>query len=344
MLRRPYPQRVATIVVCVETAPWESEQLREAFAAVPDVDLRLLPGRLADHLDEVADAEVLSTFIHSRVDAAALDRMMELQLVATRSTGTDHLELKACAERGISVANVPTYGENTVAEHAFALILGLSRRLIVAEAKGRRADFDLSGLQGFDLKGRTLGVVGGGRIGLHVIRIARAFGMEVLVSDPYREELLAEVLGFAYVDLDELLERSHVVTLHAPAIPATHHLIDAAALARMRPGALLVNTARGALVDTEALVAALDSGHLGGAGLDVFEGEEHVGEDYELLAQGGEERVRLALGRRLLADRDDVILTPHNAFNSREAVERIAATTAANVAAYKAGEDANVVG
>ena len=331
------------IVVCVETAPWESEQLEAAFAPLGDVDLRLLPGRLADHLDEVADAEVLSTFIHSRVDAAALDRMMQLQLVATRSTGTDHLDLGACAERGIRVANVPTYGENTVAEHTFALILGLSRRLIGAHEHGRRADFDLSGLQGFDLKGKTLGVVGAGRIGLHVIRIARAFGMEVLVSDPYREELLAEVLGFAYAELDELLAASHVVSLHAPAIPATHHLIDAETIARMRPGALLVNTARGALVDTTALVAALDSGHLGGAGLDVFEGEEHVGEDFELLAKGGEERVRQALGRRLLAERDDVIITPHNAFNSREAVQRIAATTAANVAAYRAGEDANVI-
>lgn len=332
-----------TIVICVETAPWESEQLQAAFAGL-DVDLRLLPGKLSEHLDDVGDAEVLSTFIHSRVDAEALDRMMELQLVATRSTGTDHIALKACAERGISVANVPTYGENTVAEHTFALILGLSRRLIGAEEQGRRADFDLSGLQGFDLKGKTLGVVGGGRIGLHVIRIARAFGMDVVVSDPYREELLAEVLGFAYVEFEDLLRRAHVVTLHAPAIPATHHLINAETIALMRPGALLVNTARGALVDTEALVAALDAGHLGGAGLDVFEGEEHAGEDLALLAEGGEERMRQALGVRLLADRDDVILTPHNAFNSREAVQRIAETTAANVAAYKAGEDANVVG
>jgi D-lactate dehydrogenase len=327
----------------VEVAPWEVAQIEAVVPEIPGVAATLRPGRLDQHLDEVAATEVLSPFIHSRVDAGALERLPRLRLVATRSTGVDHIDLEACAARGIAVANVPTYGENTVAEHTFALILGLSRRLIGAERKGRRADFDLSGLQGFDLKGRTLGVVGAGRIGLHVIRIARAFGMAVVVSDPNREELLAEVLGFDYVELDELLERSDVVSLHAPAVPATHHMIDAAALARMRPGALLINTARGALVDTEALVAALDSGRLGGAGLDVFEGEEHVGEDYELLAQGGEDRVRLALGRRLLADRDDVILTPHNAFNSREAVERIAATTAQNIAAFLAGESLNRV-
>jgi D-lactate dehydrogenase len=332
-------------VACVEAAPWEVAQLRAAFAGAPDVEPVLLPGRLQDHLGDVTGARTLSTFIHSRIGPAELDRMPALRLVATRSTGFDHIDVGACAARDVAVVNVPTYGENTVAEHTFALILALSRRLIVAEQKGRRADFDLSDLQGFDLKGRTLGVVGAGRIGLHVVRIARAFGMDVLAYDPQPAELLAEVLGFGYVELDELLERSHVVSLHAPAVPATRHMIGAAALARMRPGAVLVNTARGSLVDTEALVAALDSGRLAGAGLDVFEGEENVGEDYVLLARGGgEEAVRLALGRRLLADRDDVILTPHNGFNSQEAVQRIAETTVDNVVAFLGGEPRNLVG
>jgi D-lactate dehydrogenase len=336
---------VTTGVACLEAAPWELDQLRAAFAAAPGLQPRWLPGRLDEHAGELEGVEVLSPFIHSRVGAAELEGLPAVRLVATRSTGFDHVDLAACAARGVAVANVPTYGENTVAEHTFALVLALSRRLIGAERKGRAADFDLSGLQGFDLKGRTLGIVGAGRIGLHVARMARAFGMEVLAYDPRPEELLAEVLGSAYVELGELLERSHVVSLHAPSSPATRHLIDAAALARMRPGAVLVNTARGALVDTEALVAALDSGRLGGAGLDVFEGEEHVGEDYELLARGGgEEAVRLALGRRLLADRDDVILTPHNAFNSYEAVERIARTTVENITAFLAGDPRNLVG
>ena len=334
---------VAANTTFVDVAPWELEQLEAATREIGGVAPTFLPGRLDEHLDAVAGTEVLSTFIHSRVDASAIARMPRLRLVATRSTGFDHIDTAACAERGIVVSNVPSYGENTVAEHTFALILALSRRLIAAERKGRRSDFDLSGLQGFDLRGKTLGIVGAGRIGLHVVRMARAFGMDVIVTDPDREDLLAEVLQFAYVDLDELLERSHVVSLHAPAVPATFHMIGAPALARMRPGALLINTARGALVDTQALIGALDRGHLGGAGLDVFEGEEHVGEDYELLAGGAEEGVRQALGRRLLADRDDVIITPHNAFNSREAVQRIADTTAANVAAFLAGEPVNAV-
>lgn len=344
MLRSTVPSGgVATNTTFVEVTAWEVEPLEQAGAEIPDVQPTFLPGRLDEHLDELRDAEVLSTFIHSRVDAPALARMPNLKLVATRSTGFDHVDRQACAERGIAVVNVPTYGENTVAEHTFALILALSRKLIAAEQKGRRADFDLDGLQGFDLRGKTLGIVGAGRIGLHVVRMARAFGMQVLVSDPNREELLAEVLHFDYVELDELLERAHVVSLHAPATPATHHLIDAGAIARMRRGALLVNTARGALVDTDALVAALDSGHLGGAGLDVFEGEEHIGEDLALLVEGRADAIRQALGRRLLADRDDVILTPHNAFNSIEAVQRIAQTTAENIAAFLRGEPQNQV-
>jgi D-lactate dehydrogenase len=328
---------------CVEVAEWERSQLAEAFSAVAESELELLPGSLGDHLDELADVEVLSPFIHSRIDSAALDRLPALGLVATRSTGYDHIDLEACRRRGIAVANVPTYGENTVAEHTFALILALSRRLLAAEARGRRGDFDLDGLQGFDLKGKTLGVVGAGHIGLHVIRIGRAFEMEVLVSDPRREELIADVLGFAYVELGELLERSHVVSLHAPAVAETHHMIDSAALARVRPGALLVNTARGSLVDTVALVEALDSGRLGGAALDVFEGEELIREEHQLLVRGSDPGLRAAFGRRLLAERDDVVMTPHTAFNSIEAVERIATTTARSVAAWLAGRPINLV-
>ena len=331
-----------TVVACLETAEWETEQLRGAFAQHPELEPRFLPGRLAEHLDEVADAPVLSTFIYSRVDAAALERLPAARLVATRSTGFDHIDLEAAAARGVSVCNVPTYGENTVAEHTFALILALSRRLLRAERRGRHGETDLAGLQGFDLKDKVLGVVGAGRIGLHVIRIGRAFGMRVLAADPHREDLLAEVLGFEYADLGDLLERSDVVTLHAPGAGGTRHLIGAEELERMKPGAVLVNTARGGLVDTEALIAALDRGHLGGAGLDVFEGEHTVTEDYGLLSRPAED-LRVAFGRRLLADRDDVILTPHNAFNSYEAVERIAETTVENIACFLAGEPRNVV-
>jgi D-lactate dehydrogenase len=332
-----------TAVACVESSEWELEQLHRAFEARPGISVRFLEGTVHEHLHELEEAPVVSTFIRSAVDAAALERLPALRMVATRSTGYDHIDLQACRRRGIAVATVPTYGENTVAEHTFALILALSRKLLAAERKGRRGDSDLHGLQGFDLTGKTLGVVGAGRIGLHVVRIARAFGMDVLAYDVDPQELIAEVLGFRYVELPELLSRSDVVTLHVPAIAETHHLIDARALAAMRPKALLVNTARGSLVDTTALIAALDAGLLGGAGLDVFEGELAISEEHELLASGSEDILRAAFGRRLLADRDDVILTPHNAFNSFEAVQRIADTTADNIAAWLDGRPQNLI-
>ena len=167
--------------------------------------------------------------------------------------------------------------------------------------------------------------------------MARAFQMKVIVSDPRRDSLLADVLGFEYVTLDELLQQSDVVSLHAPANEHTYHLINARSLATMKRGAILLNTARGDLIDSTALVDALNSGQLGGAGLDVVEGEQDVSEDHHLLAAGGEEALRAAFSGRLLADRDDVIITPHNAFNSIEAVQRIAGTSVAAMAAYAAG-------
>jgi len=179
---------------------------------------------------------------------------------------------------------------------------------------------------------------------VRVIRIARAFGMEVLVSDPREDSLLADLLGFEYANLAQLLRRSQIVSLHAPALPETRHLMDSVALAMMRPGALLVNTAQGSLVDTAALVSALDSGHLAGAAMDVYEGEDEVGDEHELFGLDLRKRLRAALGHRLLADRDDVILTPHSGFNSYEAVVRIAEVTVANIAAWRRGQPRNLVG
>lgn len=321
---------------CVEVAESERKQLETAFARHPELEPRLLPGKLDDHLNELGDAEMLAVFIESRVTEPVLDRLPDLRLLVTRSTGVDHIDLAACEARGIAVANVPAYGENTVAEHTFALLLALSRRLLVAEQHGRRGRLDRAGLQGTDLKGKTVGVIGAGRIGLHFIRMARAFGMAVVAYDPQPNELLAEVMHFTYVPLEELLACSDVVSLHAPSNPATRHLIDADALARMKPGALLLNTSRGDLIDTQALIDALKAGRLGGVGLDVIEGERDVTEDHMLLAHGDVDELRDALTRRLLADFDDVIITPHNAFNSYEAVQRIADTTVAAFAAHAA--------
>lgn len=293
---------------------------------------------------EAADASILSVFIRSRVDRSAIERLPNLRFIATRSTGYDHIDLEACNERGILVANVPYYGETTVAEHTFGLILSLSRKIHKAYLRTSRGDFSLEGLRGFDLQGKTLGVVGAGRIGLHVIKIAKGFGMRVVAFDVKQDSLVAEVLDFEYVPLDELLRQSDIISLHAPLTPSTYHLINRDNLQKAKRGAILINTARGGLVDTDALIWALDEGILSGAGLDVIEGEELIEEEKQLLrAPQAEEKLRLVLRQHVLLRREDVVITPHMAFNSWEALARIVDTTVANIRSFLKGNPQNVV-
>ena len=332
----------APILACFEVEPWEEAALTNRLG---DLTVRATAAPLArESLASAADAALVSVFIHSRVDAALLADLPALRLIATRSTGYDHIDLAACRARGVTVCNVPTYGENTVAEHTFGLILALSRKIHQAYVRTVRGDFSLAGLRGFDLKGRTMGVVGTGNIGLHVIRIARGFGMTVLATDVREQHLLAEVLGFRYVPLDQLLAQADIVSLHVPYLPATHHLLNRARLATMKRGSLLINTARGGVVDTEALLWALDEGILAGAGLDVLEGEELLGEERQLLrAQVAPEQLQAAIRGHLLLRRDNVVMTPHIAFDSEEALGRILDTTVENVRAFLAGHPVNVV-
>ena len=321
---------------------WERDYLE---ARLPGEAMRFSPEPLtADTAAAAGDADAVSVFVHSRVDAAVLERLPALRLIATRSTGFDHVDLSACAARNVRVANVPRYGENTVAEHTFGLILNLSRRIHRAIERARAHDFSLGGLEGIDLRGRTLGVVGAGAIGLHVIRIGKALGMEVLAFDAQPQPLLTEVLGFRYVPLEELLAAADVVTLHVPLGPATRHLMNRERFARMKRGALLVNTARGAVVDTEALLWALEEGIVAGAGLDVLEGEELLAEERHMFRTPESEAQlqQLLHGHRLLA-REDVIVTPHMAWYSREARERILEVTAANLRAFRSGHLPDVV-
>jgi D-lactate dehydrogenase len=215
------------------------------------------------------DVDALSVFIYSHVTKKFLEALPNLKLIATRSTGFDHIDLDACRSRGIAVCNVPSYGENTVAEHTMALLLMMARKVHQSVIQVRSGHVDLAQLTGFDLQGKTIGVVGVGHIGLHVIRIARGFGMRVLAFDVHREAFLADLLGFEYATMDQLLEQSDIVTLHCPLTEKTHHLLGREQFARMKPGALVINTSRGGVVDTDALVEALESGKLGGAGRDL---------------------------------------------------------------------------
>lgn len=297
-----------------------------------------------DNAAQVKNIEVLSVFIYSNVDARAIKRLARLKLIATRSTGFDHIDVKECDRRKITVSTVPFYGENTVAEHTFGLILAISRNIHKAYMKTLRYDFDIEGLKGFDLKGKTLGVVGAGGIGLNVIRIARGFDMQVLACDPRPNKILAEVLGFRYAGLYDLLGNSDIITLHVPHNERTHHLINAESIRHIKKGALLINTSRGGIVDTKVLIEALDKGILSGAGLDVLEGEELIKEEEQLLYdQSTVETMRKVVRDHILLRRENIVFTPHIAFYSQEALERILETTVQNIEMYLKGHPQNVV-
>lgn len=292
-----------------------------------------------------ADAEVLSTFIFSRLDREVLERMPALRLIATRSTGFDHIDLEYCATRGIAVANVPSYGENTVAEHVFALLLAISHRLPEAMERAQRGHFSPQGLQGFDLAGKTLGVIGTGRIGQHVIRIARGFQMRVLAHDAHPAPRLTAELGFHYTDLSTLYGEADVISLNVPSLPETRHMLSSRAFAQMKDGVVVINTARGDLIDTRALIQALTSGKVAAAGLDVLPDEPLIREEAELICSIYCEKhdLRDLVANHVLLRMKNVVVTPHSAFNTREAVRRIAETTVENIQAFAEGRPQNLV-
>ena len=281
-------------------------------------------------IDEFKDSDVLCVFVHSEVSKNILEKMPNLKMVCTRSTGIDHIDAEYCKEKNIVIKNVPLYGENTVAEHAFALMLSLSRKIHKSYVRSIQGKFSTEGLQGFDLKDKTLGIIGGGRIGLHVARIAKSFGMHVRVYDINKDSFLAELINFKYVDLDELYRESDIVSLHVPLNKYTEHMINSKSLNKFKDGALLINTARGGLVKTSDLIEALKCGKLSGAGLDVIEGEEYLIEE-NIFNSPVEKAAKLIVESKQLLENENVVLTPHNAFNSIEAVNRIIETTIENI-------------
>ncbi len=291
------------------------------------------------------DCEVISVFINSKLDKEVLDALPKVKMIATRSTGFDHIDKAECSARGIRITNVPSYGENTVAEHAFALILALSRNVHKSYMRTLRNDFSIEGLKGFDLNGKTLGVIGTGRIGMHVIRIAKGFGMHVLAFDTHQDIFLSEILHFKYSSMDELLSQSDIISLHLPYNDSTHHMINEKSIGQMKPGVLLINTARGGLIDNNALIQGLDQKIIGGAGLDVLEGEELIREEKQLLRHTGKASSKLEelLKNHLLLSQDNVVFTPHIAFYSQEALERILDSTMASIESFEKGPLINEV-
>ncbi len=332
-------------IVDIEDA-WEAEYLKGSLNASAVIKSFSETADLV--LDKIKDTVILSTFINSRIDKRVIDSLPELKLITTRSTGFDHIDVEYARSKGIAVSNVPTYGENTVAEHTFALILSLARNLKKAHSKVSEGDFSIKDLMGFDLKGKTIGVVGTGHIGLRVIKMAGGFGMKILAFDPMQNQFLSEVLAFKYVDLETLLSQSDIITLHAPYNKKTHHLINKDNVELIKKGAILINTARGALVDTVALTMALDKNILSGAGLDVLEGEDVILEEKQLLMRRKKElynpeKLQLMLRNGFLLQRENVVFTPHIGFYSREALQRILDTTISNIISFIKGAPLNTV-
>ncbi len=330
-------------IVIFETEPRETSEF-DALIRGHDVVLTDRPLR-AVGASRYADAEIVSTFIYSKLDAEVLKQFPALKLIATRSTGYDHIDTSYCAAHGIKVSNVPSYGENTVAEHVFALLLAISHRLREAMERARSGRFSPEGLEGFDLEGKTLGVIGTGSIGRHVIRIGRGFGMHVLAFDVKPDPRLAVDPEVRYVTMDELLAGSDVITLHVPAIPQTEHLLNAATFARMRHGAVVINTARGSVIESRALIQALRSGQVAAAGLDVLPDEPLIREEAELVSTtfANQADVLELVADHVLLNMPNVIITPHSAFNTHEAIRRIVATTVANIESFIDGKPQNVV-
>lgn len=274
------------------------------------------------------------SFVNDRVDAEAVSILYAggTRLLALRSAGYNHVDLDAASRVGMAVVRVPEYSPYAVAEHAMCLLLALNRKVHRAYNRVREANFALDGLVGFDVHGKTFGIIGTGKIGRVLARIAHGFGCTLLATDLYPDPALTAELGVRYVDPPELYREADIISLHVPLTPDTRHMIDAAAIAQMKPGVVLINTSRGALIDTRALIAALKTQHVGAAGLDVYEEEASV-----FFRDLSDQVLQDDVLARLLTF-PNVLITSHQAFLTREALANIAATTLASVTAFERSE------
>jgi len=316
----------------MKIAFFEVPKRQQAFfsQALAGAEISFFEEKLApDHADMVKDVHIISDFTSSLINKEIIDLLPNLKFIATRSTGFDHIDVAYASTKGIKVCNVPAYGSETVAEFAFALLLTLSRKIREAcRALKENGDFYIpKNVQGFDLDKKTLGVIGTGKIGKNVIRIARGFNMSVLAYDLHPDLEFAKENNFMYKTLPEVLSQSDVVTLHAPYTKDNYHLINKENIFLMKRGAYLINTARGELVETEALVSALQEGLVAGAGLDVLEKEREFkkGDTIPML------------------EMPNVVMTPHIAFDTREAEMRIMQTTIDNIKGFMSGSPINLV-
>lgn len=281
----------------------------------------------------VRDETAVCCFINDHVSAGVLEELRQrgIRLVALRSAGFNHVDMPAARRLGMPVVRVPAYSPYAVAEHTAALLLALNRRLHKAYNRVREGDFSIHGLMGYDLHGKTAGVIGTGKIGVAFLRIMKGFGCSLLAVDVEKNPECT-ALGVSYTALETMLGQADIVSLHCPLTPATHHIIDAARLALMKPGVTLLNTSRGGLLDTRAVISALKSGHIGLLGLDVYEEEENM-----FFRDMSDTIIQDDVFARLMTF-PNVMVTSHQAFFTVDAVSSIAATTLANISAFEHGD------
>lgn len=323
-------------IVLFSSKPYDQQSF--SAAALPnDWQVNFQDAHLrADTVGLAAGYEVVCAFINDDLSAPVLQQLVAggTRLIALRSAGYNHVDLHAAQRLGLTVVRVPAYSPHAVAEHALALIMTLNRRTHRAFNRTREGDFSLRGLTGFDLHGKSVGIIGAGQIGLTFARIMAGFGCHLLIHDPLPVAQLS-ALGAQQVALDELLQRSDIISLHCPLNAATHHLINAARLQQMKRGVMLINTGRGALIDTPALIGALKSGQLGYLGLDVYEEEADL-----FFEDCSEQPLQDDVLARLLSF-PNVLITAHQAFLTHEALAAIATTTRDNITAWQAGQPIN---
>lgn len=326
-----------------EVGDQEAKFLNDALAGHRNY---FYPEKLSEESLVEADTEILSVFVGSVVNKKVLEKLPNLKYIAVRATGFDNVDLDYCKEKGITVSNVPAYGVNTVAEFTFALLLSLSRHVHEAYTRIREdGRYSEVGLQGFELYGKKLGIIGTGKIGARVAEISQGFGMEVVAYDPFPNKDLVSRVGVVYGSLIEVLSSADIVSLHVPYSSENHHLIDASALASMKQGAILINTARGPLVDTVALVDSLLNKHLAGAALDVLEAEGYIKDELNLLHAGHPkaEELEALLADHVLAKLPNVLVTPHMAYYTREALHRIVLSSVDNIRSFVDNKKINLV-
>jgi len=335
-------------IVCFDVKNYEKSKLEELLNIAQEVVFieDSFHINFEKNLEKIKDADIISVFVNSIVNAENLSKLPHLKFIATRSTGFSHIDLKYCKANAIAVSNVPRYGDVTIAEYAFALLLASAKKITLSSSDLKNRVIEPDNYIGMDLFAKTVGVIGVGSIGRQFCRIANGFGMNILGYDPYPNEQTAKEYNVKFTNLNTLLRESDIISIHAPSTADNVHLIDKDKFEMMKDGVVLVNTARGEIVDTEALYDALLSGKVASCGLDVLECEDIIRNEDDFL-QKDECKVTSCLKKTLinhrLLDMKNVIVTPHVAYDSKEAIERILSMTIDNIKAFLGSDIQNNV-